>query len=70
MRSWGIRWMKRGVEGLGKGDGQMRRDLMQLAERMGVLSRDRSEGGGSGLLVGEEELEAAGFYHGFCFYKI
>lgn len=57
-------------EAPGGGDARMRRDLMQLAERMGVLSRDRSAGGGSGLLVGEEELEAAAFYHGFCFYKI
>ena len=59
---------KMGADG-GQGDERMRRDLLVLAERMGVLSRDRSEGGGSGLLVGEEELEAAAFYHGFCFYK-
>lgn len=52
------------------GEGRMRTELMKLAERMGVLSQDRSAGGGSGLLVGEEELEAAAFYHGFCFYKI
>jgi mRNA (guanine-N7-)-methyltransferase len=39
-----------------------------LAERMGVMSRDRSIGRG-GLLVSEEEMEAASFYHAFCFYK-
>ena len=44
------------------------RDLGMLAERMGVMSRDRSAGKG-GLLVSEEEMEAAGFYHAFCFYK-
>ncbi|KAK3678487.1 mRNA cap guanine-N7 methyltransferase [Recurvomyces mirabilis] len=44
------------------------RELGQLAERMGVMSRDRSEGRG-GLLVREEEMEAAAFYHAFCFYK-
>ena len=51
-------------------DGAVRadRELGMLAERMGVLSRDRSAGRG-GLLVGDEELEAAGFYHAFCFYR-
>ena len=44
------------------------KDLAMLAERMGVMSRDRSQGRG-GLLVGEEEMEAAGFYCAFCFYK-
>ena len=44
-------------------------ELGMLAERMGVLSRDRSTGRVGGLLVGDEELEAAGFYHGFCFYR-
>ena len=44
-------------------------ELAMLAERMGVLSRDRSEGR-AGLMVGEEEMEAAGFYHAFCFYRI
>ncbi|KAF2767277.1 mRNA capping enzyme, large subunit [Teratosphaeria nubilosa] len=43
-------------------------ELGRLAERMGVMSRDRTEGQG-GLLVSEEEMEAAGFYHAFCFYK-
>ncbi|KAK4549559.1 hypothetical protein LTR36_006556 [Oleoguttula mirabilis] len=46
------------------------RELGMLAERMGVMSRDRSQGvGGDGLLVTGEEMEAAGFYHAFCFYK-
>lgn len=44
------------------------KELGMLAERMGVMSRDRSAGRG-GLLVGEEEMEAAGFYHAFCFYR-
>ncbi|KAK5125005.1 hypothetical protein LTR85_001195 [Meristemomyces frigidus] len=44
------------------------RELGMLAERMGVMSRDRSAGNG-GLLVSAEEMEAAGFYHAFCFYK-
>ncbi|KAK5109967.1 hypothetical protein LTR62_006334 [Meristemomyces frigidus] len=43
--------------------------LGQLAERMGVMSRDRSAGRG-GLMVSEEEMEAAAFYHAFCFYKV
>ncbi|KAI7090232.1 hypothetical protein KC356_g1654 [Hortaea werneckii] len=45
------------------------RSLTELAERMGVLSRDRSAGRDGGLLVSEDEMEAAGFYHAFCFYK-
>ncbi|KAK5163966.1 mRNA cap guanine-N7 methyltransferase [Saxophila tyrrhenica] len=49
-------------------DGKLQRELGMLAERMGVLSRDRSQGK-KGLLVGEEEMEAAGFYHAFCFYR-
>lgn len=53
----------------GDDGGGMNRELGMLAERMGVLSRDRSQGR-QGLLVGEEEMEAVGFYHGFCFYKI
>ncbi|KAK3698978.1 mRNA cap guanine-N7 methyltransferase [Vermiconidia calcicola] len=57
-------WEDDGGEG-----GAMNRELGMLAERMGVLSRDRSQGR-QGLLVGEEEMEAVGFYHGFCFYKI
>ncbi|KAI5369770.1 putative mRNA (guanine-N(7))-methyltransferase domain, mRNA cap guanine-N7 methyltransferase [Septoria linicola] len=44
------------------------RELGQLAERMGVLSRDRSMPNG-GLLVNPEEMDAASFYHAFCFYK-
>lgn len=44
------------------------RELGMLAERMGVMSRDRSEGRG-GLLVGEEEMEASSLYLAFCFYK-
>lgn len=44
------------------------RELGQLAERMGVLSRDRSLPNG-GLLVNPEEMDAASFYHAFCFYK-
>ena len=44
------------------------RELGMLAERMGVMSRDRSAPNG-GLLVSEEEMEAASFYHAFCFYK-
>ncbi|KAH9820416.1 mRNA cap guanine-N7 methyltransferase-like [Teratosphaeria destructans] len=43
-------------------------ELGRLAERMGVMSRDRTEGKG-GLMVSEEEMEAAAFYHAFCFYK-
>jgi len=44
------------------------KELGILAERMGVMSRDRTEGKG-GLLVSEQEMEAASFYHAFCFYK-
>lgn len=44
------------------------RELGMLAERMKVLDRDRSKPNG-GLLVSEEEMEAAAFYHAFCFYK-
>lgn len=44
------------------------RELGMLAERMKVLDRDRSKPNG-GLLVREEEMEAAAFYHAFCFYK-
>ncbi|TKA76785.1 hypothetical protein B0A55_05840 [Friedmanniomyces simplex] len=59
------------------------RELGMLAERMGVVGRDRDRDRGSagvdpegngkglrGLLVSEEEMEAAGFYHAFCFYKV
>ncbi|KAL2354846.1 mRNA capping enzyme-domain-containing protein [Cryomyces antarcticus] len=38
--------------------------LGPLSERMGVRSRDGR------LLVSPEELDAAGFYHAFCFYKV
>lgn len=44
------------------------KELGMLAERMGVMSRDRTKGKG-GLLVSEQEMEAASFYHAFCFYK-
>jgi len=40
------------------------RESSELAERMGVKSRNDE------LLVGAEEMEAAGFYHAFCFYKV
>ena len=50
------------------GEGREDKDLGMLAERMGVLSRDRSQGV-NGLLTTNEEMEAAGFYHAFCFYK-
>ncbi|KAK0814680.1 mRNA cap guanine-N7 methyltransferase [Friedmanniomyces endolithicus] len=53
------------------------RGLGALAERMGVVGRDRERGtgvglevGGRGVLVSEVEMEAAGFYHAFCFYKV
>ncbi|KAI9844624.1 MAG: mRNA cap guanine-N7 methyltransferase [Sclerophora amabilis] len=39
--------------------------LGPLSERMNVRQRDRGP-----LLVSEEEMEAAGFYHAFCFYKV
>ncbi|KFY04402.1 hypothetical protein O988_00802, partial [Pseudogymnoascus sp. VKM F-3808] len=39
--------------------------LGPLSERMGVRGR-----GGGGLLVSDEEMEAAEFYVGFCFYKV
>lgn len=44
-------------------------DLGRLAERMGVMSRDRTQGNGTGCVVSEEEWEAATFYHAFVFYK-
>ncbi|KAJ4312033.1 mRNA cap guanine-N7 methyltransferase [Fusarium piperis] len=40
-------------------------DLGPLSERMGVRER-----GGGPLLVSDEEMEAASFYIGFCFYKV
>ncbi|EME87147.1 uncharacterized protein MYCFIDRAFT_127441 [Pseudocercospora fijiensis CIRAD86] len=43
-------------------------ELGMLAERMKVLDRDRSKPNG-GLLVSPEEMDAAAFYHAFCFYK-
>jgi mRNA (guanine-N7-)-methyltransferase len=39
--------------------------LGPLSERMGVRERGRGE-----LLVSPEEMEAASFYIGFCFYKV
>ncbi|KZZ97542.1 mRNA (guanine-N(7))-methyltransferase [Moelleriella libera RCEF 2490] len=40
-------------------------DLGPLSERMGVRER-----GGGPLLVSNDEMEAASFYIGFCFYKV
>lgn len=40
-------------------------ELGPLSERMGVRER-----GGGRLLVTDEEMEAASFYIGFCFYKV
>ncbi|KAF4125653.1 mRNA (guanine-N7-)-methyltransferase [Geosmithia morbida] len=40
------------------------RELGPLSERMGVRGRDGK------LLVSDEEMEAASFYIGFCFYKV
>ncbi|KAI9733906.1 MAG: mRNA cap guanine-N7 methyltransferase [Cirrosporium novae-zelandiae] len=40
-------------------------DLGPLSERMGVRERGRGR-----LLVSDEEMEAASFYHAFCFYKV
>lgn len=40
-------------------------ELGALSERMGVRER-----GGGPLLVSDEEMEAASFYVGFCFYKV
>lgn len=39
--------------------------LGQLSERTGVRGR-----GGGELMVSKEEMEAASFYHAFCFYKV
>jgi mRNA (guanine-N7-)-methyltransferase len=44
-------------------------ELGQLAERMNVLSRDRSRPNG-GLLVNPDEMDAASFYHAFCFFRV
>ena len=41
------------------------REMGPLSERMGVRER-----GGGPLLVSDEEMEAASFYVGFCFYKV
>ncbi|KAA6413021.1 MAG: mRNA cap guanine-N7 methyltransferase [Lasallia pustulata] len=41
------------------------RILGPLSERMGVRERN-----GGPLLVSDEEMEAASFYHAFCFYKV
>jgi mRNA (guanine-N7-)-methyltransferase len=40
-------------------------NLGQLSERMGV--KDRNTGR---LLVNDEEMDAASFYHAFSFYKV
>ncbi|EHK23813.1 uncharacterized protein TRIVIDRAFT_67466 [Trichoderma virens Gv29-8] len=40
-------------------------ELGPLSERMGVRER-----GGGRLLVSDDEMEAASFYVGFCFYKV
>ncbi|KAF2227613.1 S-adenosyl-L-methionine-dependent methyltransferase [Elsinoe ampelina] len=40
------------------------RELSFLADKMGVRSRDGK------FLVSADEMEAASFYHAFCFYKI
>lgn len=39
--------------------------LGPLSERMGVRGRERGP-----LLISKEEMEAASFYHAFCFYKV
>ncbi|KAI9708590.1 MAG: mRNA cap guanine-N7 methyltransferase [Bogoriella megaspora] len=45
--------------------------LRQLSVRMGVRGPDEgSERFPGPLLVSKEELDAAGFYHAFCFYKV
>ncbi|KAL8880922.1 MAG: hypothetical protein Q9198_001763, partial [Flavoplaca austrocitrina] len=36
-----------------------------LSERMGVVDRISGE-----LMVTHEEMEAVGFYHAFCVYKV
>ena len=41
------------------------REMGPLSERMGVRQR-----GGGPILVSDEEMEAASFYIGFCFYKV
>ncbi|KAL8936835.1 MAG: hypothetical protein Q9216_004720 [Gyalolechia sp. 2 TL-2023] len=40
-------------------------ELRELSKRMGVIDRYTEE-----LVVTDEEMEAAGFYHAFCFYKV
>jgi mRNA (guanine-N7-)-methyltransferase len=40
-------------------------ELGPLSERMGVYDRYSHQ-----LAVTEEEMEAASFYHAFCFYKV
>jgi mRNA (guanine-N7-)-methyltransferase len=40
-------------------------ELSLLSERMGVRGRNRGP-----LLVNDEEMDAAGFYHAFSFYKV
>jgi mRNA (guanine-N7-)-methyltransferase len=41
------------------------RTLGPLSERMGVRGRDKGP-----LLVSDDEMDAASFYHAFCFYKV
>lgn len=40
-------------------------ELRELSKRMGVIDRYSEE-----LMVTNEEMEAASFYHAFCFYKV
>ncbi|KAL8825314.1 MAG: hypothetical protein Q9170_007842 [Blastenia crenularia] len=42
-----------------------RPNLKALSERMGVIDRTTGK-----FQVTDEEMEAAGFYHAFCFYKV
>ena len=44
---------------------QHNRELMQLAIKMGVLRHE-----GADVQLSEEEKEAVGFYHAFCFVKV
>jgi len=44
--------------------------LGPLSERMGVRQRRDAFGNEGGMLMNNEELEAASFYHAFCFYKV
>lgn len=44
--------------------------LGPLSEKMGVRQRRDAFGNEGGMLMNNEELEAASFYHAFCFYKV